>query len=573
MRKIHCLTAVLLSVWCGCRTARQWREQADSRAAEHLRKAQAIEGVPVESIRVETPADTLRRRLFLDQGLSRSSPASASIRDLASEKGGRFAWNNAEHLTEGEAYQPRWDTSQTIRISLVDALMIAACNSREFQNQKDSLFQCALALDLEDHHFQNSFRGMFTERFTSSAANGSRTNGLTGNAFAEVTRTFRNGAELTASLSVDLVKMLSHQHGSSWGPMADASISIPLLRGSGEFVVLEPLKQAERNLLYQVRAFEQFKRTFVVSVATSYLNVLQAGQTIENQAENYKRVITSTRRSRRMADAGLLPEYQFDQSVQNELAARDNWVRARQSYENSLDSFKILLGLPPDASVEVDAEELRQLQKWGETLGGNGSITDYQNGEVPAADAPVELTPPDNADRGPFEIEEGKAISIALTHRPDLQTLRDRIGDAQRKVLIARDSLRAELTIGASVSMGEGRTLSQAGEPHGSLHAHNSFWSAPLTVDLPWERTSQRNSYRNSIIALEQAVRTFQGEEDTIKQSIRTRLRALMQNRSSVVIQREAVKLAVRRVDSTSMLLEAGRAEIRDVLEAQSALL
>jgi len=174
---------------------------------------------------------------------------------------------------------------------------------------------------------------------------------------------------------------------------------------------------------------------------------------------------------------------------------------------------------------------------------------------------------------GPFEIEEGKAIEIALTHRPDLQTLRDRVGDAQRRVLIARDSLRAELTIGASVAMGEGRSLAQANEPHGSLHAHNSFWAAPLTLDLPWERTAQRNSYRNSIIALEQAVRTFQGEEDNIKQSVRSRLRALMQNRSSVVIQREAVKLAARRVDSTSMLLEAGRAEIRDVLEAQNALL
>ena len=83
----------------------------------------------------------------------------------------------------------------------------------------------------------------------------------------------------------------------------------------------------------------------------------------------------------------------------------------------------------------------------------------------------------------------------------------------------------------------------------------------------------ERNAYRNSILALEQAVRNFQNGEDEIKQNIRNRLRTLAQNRSSVVIQREAVELASRRVDSTTMLLEAGRVEMRDVLEAQNALL
>ena len=68
-------------------------------------------------------------------------------------------------------------------------------------------------------------------------------------------------------------------------------------------------------------------------------------------------------------------------------------------------------------------------------------------------------------------------------------------------------------------------------------------------------------------------MRDFQNEEDQLKQSIRNHLRNLLEKRSSVVIQRQAVKLAERRVDSTSLLLQAGRAEMRDVLEAQNALL
>jgi len=94
-----------------------------------------------------------------------------------------------------------------------------------------------------------------------------------------------------------------------------------------------------------------------------------------------------------------------------------------------------------------------------------------------------------------------------------------------------------------------------------------------LYLDLPFERTRERNNYRNSLISLEKAVRNFQGYEDRIKQSVRAKLRSLQSNRSSVIIQWQAVTLAERRVKSTDLLLKAGRAEIRDVLEAQNALL
>ncbi|MBR0459428.1 MAG: TolC family protein [Victivallales bacterium] len=570
---LACMAAGLACLF-GCRSAKEWRNQADERAAKNISSAQKAMGLPQEKIHVETPADTLRRRLMLDQNLYHSAPVSASIRDMPSDKGpGRFAWKNEDHLGDGEAYEPRWDTTKNVKFSLADAIMVAAKNSREFQAQKDNLFQSALALDLENHEFQTIFRGTINERLTSSSNGESRTEGITATTLGGISRTFKNGAALTASISADIVKMLSHQHGSSWGPMADASISIPLMRGSGEFVTLEPLKQAERNLVYQLRSFEQYKRSFVVNITSSYLSVLQSAQTVKNQEENYKRVVTSTRRSRRMADAGRMAEYQFDQALQNELSAQDSMVRAQQSYQNSLDSFKVLLGLPPDALVEPDPAELTRLQEAGKTIGGSGDITDYTKGNVPSADDPVELPKQSNENRGPYEIPEEKAIRIALEQRPDLQTLRDRIGDAKRRVLIARDNLRAEVTIGASVSMGEGRSLSQAGEPHGKLRPRDSFLSSPLTVNLPWERTMERNAYRNSILALEQAVRNFQNGEDEIKQNIRNRLRTLAQNRSSVVIQREAVELASRRVDSTTMLLEAGRVEMRDVLEAQNALL
>ena len=559
----------LVCVLTGCQSANDWRTDADMKAGKRLENAQVEVLGHAETIAVESAQDTFRRRLMLDQNLPHLDKASLGIRDLDDTE----KWSKERHLLAGRPYDSAFNTQETVKLSLDDAIMIGARNSREYQSQKEQLFQVALRLDLEDHSFQNTFTGMLKSTFESSHDGKTRNSGFANKASAGISRTFKNGVEMAAGIAVDLAKLVTGDKGSSWGVTADASISIPLLRGSGEFVVAEPLKQAERNLLYQVREFEQYKRRFVVSVATSYLGVLQAEQRIRNQEENYKRVITSTRRSRRMADAGKLPENQFDQAVQDELAARDNWIAARQNYQTSLDAFKILIGLPPDANVVPVQDELVKLQKNGENLGGKGNVTDYAEGQTPAADTPIDLREPDNSNAGPYEIDEAKAIQLALHNRPDLKNSLDKIQDAQRAVVIAEDALRAELTLGGRVSAGEGRSLAQANRDNGDFLLNRASYSAPLTFDFGWERTRERNNYRNSLIALEKAVRDFQNEEDQLKQSIRSTLRNLLEKRSSVVIQRQAVKLAERRVDSTSLLLQAGRAEMRDVLEAQNALL
>ncbi len=57
-----------------------------------------------------------------------------------------------------------------------------------------------------------------------------------------------------------------------------------------------------------------------------------------------------------------------------------------------------------------------------------------------------------------------------------------------------------------------------------------------------------------------------------MKFDVRNVLRSLLEARETIQIQAEAVRVAQRRVDSTDLFLQAGRAEIRDLLEAQNAL-
>jgi outer membrane protein TolC len=105
------------------------------------------------------------------------------------------------------------------------------------------------------------------------------------------------------------------------------------------------------------------------------------------------------------------------------------------------------------------------------------------------------------------------------------------------------------------------------------LRSDKGISSALLSLDLPFERTAERNAYRESFIALERAVREVQILEDQIKLSVRNTLRNLLELRENIKIQAQSVSVAEKRVKSVNMFIEAGRAEIRDLLEAQDALL
>lgn len=553
-------------LFSGCLSTSEWRDQADRRAEHNLDVAQNAVRGSAEVIVVETPADTLRRRLLVDQGLLINDKASLGIRDLKTTE----HWNGEERLKPDETKGGMgFDTTQPMKIRLDDAVKIAARNSRDYQVQKESLFKTALALDLEDYKFRTTFSGMLASSVNSSSSDGDRSTGSDNQLKLGMSKAFQNGTEVASSIAVDLAGMLTGDKDSAWGLIADASISIPLLRGSGKLVTMESLTQAQRNLVYEVRSFEQYKRDFMVNVANSYLGVLLLKRTMLNEEENYKRVIISTRRSRRLADASRMSLSDFDQSHQSELSARNGWKSSCQAYETSLESFKILMGLPPDARLELSDADLTELQDYVARF----AKTEFEDYDLGDPDQPINLALPESVDEGELKGHVEDAIRVAFEKRPDFRTYLDRVEDAQRHVAIAEDGLRAELTLGGSASVGESVSAGSAAEGNGDFKVSDAKYGGVLKLDLPFDRTHERNTYRNSLLQLEDAVRAYQAAEDGLKQSVRNTIRELRDKRERLVIQFLAVSLAERRVSNNDLLLRAGRAEMRDVLDAQAALL
>ena len=188
----------------GCRSAGDWRDVADEKAARVLGAVQRDVTGREEPVQIETPAQTLRRRLLLDQGLTVFNEASLGIRDLSTNA----YWNGAERLQASDRDDSLpLGTNRVLTIGLKDAVQIAARGSRDYQGRKESLFTAALGLDLENQKFRTTFTGMMNASVDSSESEGERETRYGEANKVGASRTFADGTQLSSAIAVVITRV------------------------------------------------------------------------------------------------------------------------------------------------------------------------------------------------------------------------------------------------------------------------------------------------------------------------------------------------------------------------------
>jgi outer membrane protein TolC len=426
------------------------------------------------------------------------------------------------------------EAGQPLVVDLVDCLNIAAENSREFQDRREALYLSCLDLTLERWRLSSQVDVAQIEGFLSrNGSQGTVSAGLLST--LGITRLLRTGAQISGDVGLDLVRDVSS--GDGWDVISNFSFNLtqPLLRGFGKKIVLEPLTQAERNTFYEARDYERFRRTFAYDVSSQFVRVQEQVRTVENEESNLASLRQLLERNENFAEAGRLSDIQVDQARQDELRAKVRLVNARRDLESRLDDFKLLLGLPPELDLVIGAGGFEE---------------------------------PDLLAAFDLDVEEQAATAVALAERLDHQTVLDRVHDADRQVEVRADALR----MGLELSAGIPRTTSAEGRPLDYDDSSKS-WDLGLSLDLGIERLPERNAYRESLIDQEAARRAAEESSDRICSQVRDARRRLEASRQSFDIQTGAVTLAERRVESATLSLEAGRADTRDLLEAQESLI
>ncbi len=439
------------------------------------------------------------------------------------------------HFTIDRKDIPPFDDSapsSVVVMSLEDALKMAVAESRSYQSQKERLYSQGLSLTLARHQFDPIFSGSVSGDVTRE----DQRNSVSGALSFGISRMLATGADLSAAITTNLFRFVSGGDPASTATsVLTAGVVQPLLKGAGRKIALENLTQAERDMVYAIRDFVRFRKTLSVDVAKSYYDILQQKDQLTNAWNNYENLRRERERAELMAQAGRLPEFQVDQTEQDELSARDRWVRTKESYENLLDEFKIDIAIPTDVAIELDPGEMKALSARG-------------------------IVPP--------EISVDEAASVALDNRLDLKNTMAAVDDAGRKVDVAANALKPKMDITASLQAGTRDDTKPA-----DFDFDNASYGAGLEIELPLERKTERNAYRRSLINLDASQRALAERRDRIKLEVRNAYRSLDQAEKSYEIQDISLSLAEQRVESTTLLQQAGRASTRDILEAREALL
>lgn len=414
---------------------------------------------------------------------------------------------------------------------LTECLNIAAQASRDYEARKERLYLVALDLTFE--------RWIFHARggagFGASAARVGP--GLTPaevSGGGSLSKLLGSGAAIVGDMGLRLFQDLSSGDGFQAITDLGLNLTMPLLRGSGSRIVQENLTQAERDVVYEVRSYERFRRGFSVDVATRVYRILQQAEFVSNEEINIENLRVLRERNEELADAGRLSDIQVDQARQNELTSSNRLIVETQRYEGLLDDLKLFLGLPIEDPFFPDPIEIERL----------------------AAGVPdTEL------------LDEEFLTDIAFRARLDYMTALDRVDDAERKLYVAEDALRAGLALVSDASI-----TSAAGRPL-DFDTDDLRWTLALDLDLPVDRRAERNAYRASLITLQASRRAVEQLRADIRSDLRADLRQAAATIETNEIQRGAVLLANRRVVSARLRLAAGRADTRDILEAQEDLL
>jgi outer membrane protein TolC len=414
-----------------------------------------------------------------------------------------------------------------LRLDLFGSLSYAVVNARDYKARMEDLYLAALDVTLQRHLFEPRPFATTGVRYAGGQENADYAAALSAVNTLGVRQQLPYGGEVAAAAAVDFVNAISGNAQNAESAAVTLSASIPLLRGAG-LVNLEPLIQSERTMVYEVRQFEEFRRSFAVDVASDYFRLLAAQQVIANRSADLIAFQELTSRTYAMYEAGRLNFIEVQRVLQDQLRAQNDLISAQAAYDSALDDFKVSLGMPINQPLEVVAQELTV--------------------EIP-------------------RFPEAEVAALALKFRLDLVTAADLVEDAQRSVQVAKNGLLPDLDFNAV-----GTFRNNDDDPARKINNDATTYSASLNLEIPLDRVAERNSYRRSLIQLERSQRAYDLLRDRVAAEARAALRQTRSAEISLELQAKGIELAKLRLENAYELLRLGQGGSRDVVEAQNDL-
>ncbi len=173
----------------------------------------------------------------------------------------------------------------------------------------------------------------------------------------------------------------------------------------------------------------------------------------------------------------------------------------------------------------------------------------------------------------PLTVSQEVAVSFAHQNRLDQMNRQANVMDAFRKIEVAADALQSSLTLNGQVGLGTDPNKVNAFR----LDSSANTYRAGVNFDGPLNRLNERNIYRATQIAYQQAARDYTAGKDIIANEVRAALRQIELRRLNFQIARQQLVAATRQVYQAQFNLRTATTSstnlTRDLLQSLQGLL
>ncbi len=491
----------------------------------------------VKSMSLEQPTETVvqpSEKKVETEVPSKSESPSGGINDLDE----LFAGDPDEMLAQSDRIFSDEELTDVTVMGLSNVLAYANARARELQEAKEDLYLAALDLTLERHLWTPQWVGSIQSEYANYGQVRDFDQAMSAVARASVSQRLPYGGEVSAQIVNTLMRDLGRHITSGETGQFILTANLPLLRGAGR-VALESRYSAERDLIYAVRSYERFRRSFLVNIAADYFNLQSAKANItnayksyESRHDNFKRALAFRQaQGKRYTDVLEAPR-----AYSSFLDAEATLVSAKENYATLLDRFKIRLGMAVEELIDVvDQDEDKE----------SASIENLL-----------------------VDVVEEMATQVAVRARLDLLNSNDRVDDARRGVFVTKNRILPDLDITGSASMATNPNESDSL----SYNTERATWRGSIELRID-DRMNERNDYRASLINVRRAERRYNELVDNVRLDVRRALRRIAQQENLKTIRAIDVLNNEKRFESATARFREGLITNRDAIEAENDLL
>ncbi|MFN5945670.1 MAG: TolC family protein [Phycisphaerae bacterium] len=534
-----CASIAALVALAGCSGSGMDRRIADLTREQSLRLRQELDGptVPVVAsgrapgeAREKSPTSVNPRADELN------FTAAAEDRDVAARLRRLLGQVNVDRQLLGDPERMAAEMMASTEgvevqtITLEQAWQISQRTGREYLTAQEDYLLSAISLLQERHLWGPRLFNDTTVQLSDTLDNGDTDPALNVINTLRATQRLPSGGQLEARWLINATDYLRDQSSNEYRQSSELVLAgnIPLLRGAGS-IAREDLIQAERDLVYQSRTFERFRRSYLVDIATDYFSLLQTRASIANQLRQLQSLRQFNQATQARVDAGRLQAFQTA-ITQNQVAnAEVSLSELVEQYVLTLDRFKVRLGLPIDARLDI------------------------------ATDLPV-LKEPD--------ADPDEAAKIALQYRLDLQNSSDRLLDSRRGIDVAKDGLLPDLAVSGEVGVPTDPDNNSAGL---NLSGDDTRYRIGATLSAPLDREQERLAVRTAQIRYERAQRDHSRLQDETVLSARRSARAVDRARFQLRIAEQQVDINRRRLRAQK--LNEAEVQPQEIVDTENELL